>query len=67
MQQLKQVEIPDAVAFRNGVWVIVEKSTAENYGFSHGPYQTRKLAAAALAKGKQPTHRPARRNNGKGK
>lgn len=41
----------DEVQFRNGVWVIVEKTTAARYGFAHGPYLTKKLANEDARKG----------------
>ncbi len=41
----------DEVTFRNGVWVIVEKSTTARYGFAHGPYLTRKEANSRARKG----------------
>jgi hypothetical protein len=41
----------DEVKFRNGVWVIVEKSSTERYGFCHGPYPLKRVANEWARKG----------------
>lgn len=41
----------DEVKFRNGVWVIVEKTDPKRYGFAHGPFATKKLANEAARRG----------------